>query len=195
MSHQASTAPAKAPLPNIPKMDAAPAAARTGGTLGAEIRQVVSDVKQQVKAEVDAAKAQSDAAKAQSNLAKAQSQAKIAQAPQGGIPSTAPPPAFPNSPDDVPPNAMNVAYMFFVFTGILVLGFPIVRVLARRFDRKTQAMHVSGPDLTPALRQLQESVDAMAIEVERISEGQRFTSKLLAERGLAAGPTDRKAAG
>jgi hypothetical protein len=32
------------------------------------------------------------------------------------------------------------------------------------------------------LRQLQESIDAMAIEIERISEGQRFTSKLIAER-------------
>jgi hypothetical protein len=85
--------------------------------------------------------------------------------------------------------------MFFVFVAVLVLGFPIVRVLARRFDRKTQTMQVSGPDLTPALRQLQESVDAMAIEIERISEGQRFTSKLLAERTVATGASDRKAAG
>ena len=31
-----------------------------------------------------------------------------------------------------------------------------------------------------------QSVDAIAIEVERISEGQRFTTKLLAERNTAA---------
>ena len=41
---------------------------------------------------------------------------------------------------------------------------------------------MAGPDLTPQIRQLQDSVDAMAIELERISEGQRFTAKLLAER-------------
>ena len=32
------------------------------------------------------------------------------------------------------------------------------------------------------LRRLEEAVDAIAVEVERISEGQRFTTKLLAER-------------
>ena len=32
------------------------------------------------------------------------------------------------------------------------------------------------------LGQLQQAVDAIAIEVERLSEGQRFTTKLLAER-------------
>jgi len=37
------------------------------------------------------------------------------------------------------------------------------------------------------LTEMQQSVDAVAVEVERISEGQRFTTKLLAERGIAAG--------
>ena len=32
------------------------------------------------------------------------------------------------------------------------------------------------------LRRIEEAVDAIAVEVERISEGQRFTTKLLAER-------------
>jgi hypothetical protein len=33
------------------------------------------------------------------------------------------------------------------------------------------------------LEQLQQSVDAIAVEVERIAEAQRFSTKLLAERG------------
>ena len=32
------------------------------------------------------------------------------------------------------------------------------------------------------LSQIEHSIDAMAVEVERISEGQRFTTKLLSER-------------
>ena len=36
------------------------------------------------------------------------------------------------------------------------------------------------------LEQLQQSVDAIALEVERIGEGQRYTAKLMAERGRAA---------
>ena len=33
------------------------------------------------------------------------------------------------------------------------------------------------------LSNMQDALDAVAVEVERISEGQRFTTKLLAERG------------
>ena len=35
------------------------------------------------------------------------------------------------------------------------------------------------------LSEMQQSLDAVAVEVERIAEGQRFTAKLLAERGVA----------
>jgi len=37
-------------------------------------------------------------------------------------------------------------------------------------------------DLRERLEQLQQSMDSVAVEVERISEGQRFTTRLLAER-------------
>ena len=36
------------------------------------------------------------------------------------------------------------------------------------------------------LSEMQQSLDAVAVEVERISEGQRFATKLLAERGISA---------
>jgi hypothetical protein len=40
----------------------------------------------------------------------------------------------------------------------------------------------SGPPLTEArLARIEQAVDAIALEVERISEGQRFTTKLLSE--------------
>ena len=37
-------------------------------------------------------------------------------------------------------------------------------------------------EIRDGLRQLQDAVDAIAIEVERLSEGQRFTTKLLADQ-------------
>jgi hypothetical protein len=48
-------------------------------------------------------------------------------------------------------------------------------------------------DIRHGLGQLQQAVDAIAIEVERLSEGQRFTTKLLAEgsRGVAPVPAKR----
>jgi cell division protein FtsB len=48
-------------------------------------------------------------------------------------------------------------------------------------------------EIRDALRQLQNSVDTIALEVERLSEGQRFTTKLLAEqaRKTAQLPSER----
>ena len=40
--------------------------------------------------------------------------------------------------------------------------------------------------MTQRLERIEQGVEAIAIEVERISEGQRFTTKLLAEQQRAA---------
>jgi hypothetical protein len=183
MSYQAAQQAVPPPLPPIPKMEPATPVAPTAPGLRSEIRQAVKEAVQQAKqAQADARTAAQDA-----RIAAKDGQAVIrAQAPQGGIPTTAPPPPSGGDIPDIPPQVVNVLQMFFVFVVALVLGTPLVRMMVRRFDRKTEAMRVSGPDFTPHLRQLQESVDAMAIEIERISEGQRFTSKLLASRANAS---------
>jgi hypothetical protein len=50
---------------------------------------------------------------------------------------------------------------------------------------------VSDHASTQRLEQLQQSVDTIAIEVERISEGQRFVTRVLSERGaLGAGAAE-----
>jgi len=40
------------------------------------------------------------------------------------------------------------------------------------------------------LEQLQQSMDTIAIEVERISEGQRFVTKIMSDRSIGAGPAE-----
>ena len=40
-------------------------------------------------------------------------------------------------------------------------------------------------DVSARLHRIEEAVDTIAIEIERVSEGQRFTSKLLAETDRA----------
>jgi hypothetical protein len=42
--------------------------------------------------------------------------------------------------------------------------------------------HPEAKEIRDGLRNLQDAVDAIAIEVERLSEGQRFTTKLLADQ-------------
>lgn len=40
---------------------------------------------------------------------------------------------------------------------------------------------------TDRIEQLQQTVDAIAVELERVSEGQRFVTKLMAERSVKSG--------
>lgn len=62
--------------------------------------------------------------------------------------------------------------------------FPIARALGRRIEGKPQAAQLpAGTDAR--LDRIEHAVEAIAVEVERISEGQRFTTKLLAERSAA----------
>ena len=82
----------------------------------------------------------------------------------------------------IPPQVAEISLAFFFTVAFIIVGWPLARAFARRIDRKSEIMQVKGSNIEPQLRQLQESIDAMAIEIERISEGQRFTSKLIAER-------------
>lgn len=45
---------------------------------------------------------------------------------------------------------------------------------------------------TPEVRHLVNAVDAMAVEIERISEGQRFTTQILADRVLSDTPQQKR---
>jgi hypothetical protein len=47
-------------------------------------------------------------------------------------------------------------------------------------------------EIRDRLGQLQQAVDTIAIEVERLSEGQRFTTKLLAEGSKGVAPVPAK---
>jgi hypothetical protein len=67
--------------------------------------------------------------------------------------------------------------------GTLLLISLVVAWISRR---KRNALPNDGLQrIEGRLAEMQQSLDAVAVEVERISEGQRFTSKLLAERGAA----------
>ncbi len=70
---------------------------------------------------------------------------------------------------------------FFATVIITAIGIPLVRAFAKNWERLAAAP--PAPDfgrLEDRLSRIEQSIDAMAIEVERISEGQRFTTRLLA---------------
>ena len=95
-------------------------------------------------------------------------------------------PPFP--PGMIPPEAVEIVQSFFLTVAIIALGLPIIRAITRRFvDRPPATPAISG-DVTTRLERIEQAVDAIAIEVERISEAQRFQTKLLSEtRALPGG--------
>lgn len=89
--------------------------------------------------------------------------------------------------------ARDVAQSFFVFLAVVLIGVPLVRAFARRL----------GPAPTPPaipvhvseqLQRIEHAVEAVAIEVERISESQRFLTKLQAGKGEPAALPPRSGA-
>ena len=72
---------------------------------------------------------------------------------------------------------------FFFTVIVLVLGLPIVRVWAAR---KKDEPHPKMLATDARLERMEHAIESMAIEIERISEGQRFVTRLLAEREQAA---------
>ncbi len=90
-----------------------------------------------------------------------------------------------NSGNEIPPQAVDMAMGFFFTVVAIIIGLPIARAFARRMDRKAVAPQVPA-EVTQQLNHLAQAVDAIALEVERISEGQRFTTRLLAEQRESA---------
>lgn len=73
----------------------------------------------------------------------------------------------------------------FVLSGmfIVIVLLPLSIALARRIWRRGSATMAALPrELMERLTRLDQSVDSIAVEVERIGEGQRFMTRVLSER-------------
>lgn len=83
-----------------------------------------------------------------------------------------------------------ITAMVFAVGGAVVI--PIARSFARRLEGRADGTGALPRDIIARLERIERSVDAMAVEVERISEGQRFVTQVMAERtrppAIGAGP-------
>ena len=77
-----------------------------------------------------------------------------------------------------------VPVVLFICIAATAIGLPVAKAYARRLDRGPSEPSIP-PELQSRLERMEQALDSIAIEVERISEGQRFTTKLLAERSKA----------
>lgn len=89
-----------------------------------------------------------------------------------GQSTTAPPPQPPEPIPDVPAGAVIISLAVFAMVVLLVLGLPLVRAFGRRSELR-QAPAAPDLEAREQLREIGHAVDAIAIEVERISARQR----------------------
>lgn len=83
----------------------------------------------------------------------------------------------------IPPQAVDISIAFFMTMGFIIVGLPLARAFARRMDRR--GAPASASEITPRLDRIEQAIEAIAIEVERVSEGQRYTTKAISDlRGL-----------
>ena len=144
-----------------------------------QIRQTVKD-------------AQAAAEEAAKNAAE-QSGRDVIVVPRPPVPPGIPSVGVQINPENmIPPQAETISIAFFITIAAIIIGLPLMRAFARRIERGTPVAPPISAEVRDQLQQISQSVDAIAIEVERISEAQRFTTKMLVDRnremtGLSSG--------
>jgi hypothetical protein len=105
---------------------------------------------------------------------------------RGQVVTTAPPRRDPIE-EAFARNLVPLAGMFSTFL-LLPLGIAFARLLWKRGTAVAERPALNEQAVFARLEQLQTSMDTMALEVERISENQRYVTKLMGEKDRAALP-------
>jgi hypothetical protein len=116
---------------------------------------------------------------------------ELAAAPSEALNAAQPASQAPD-PNQIAAQVMDDIVPIVAILSVFVLA-PIVITISRfLWKRSTNAPPAIRSDHATheRLEQLQQAVDAIAIEVERISEGQRYVTKVIGNRGLGAGDAE-----
>ena len=81
----------------------------------------------------------------------------------------------------VPDEVLAFAFAFAALGVGARLLLPLVRAFAKRLEQRGEGARIPA-DVTSRLERMEQAIDSIAIEVERISEAQRFTTKLLSDK-------------
>ncbi len=181
--------PAPSP-PNVPDVP-------SGEQIGNEIRQSIRDATRGVaesrdlKSEIRSAERELREAEQQLRNARTDDQRGAAeqalygarahlralQAPRVVMNATqTTPPAFPSNV--IPPQAVDISIAFFIMVAVILIGWPLARAMGRRLERRADLPALPDPAMSGQLQRIEQAVEAMSIEIERISESQRFLAKL-----------------
>lgn len=166
------------------------AANPSASQIASQIRAEVNQQLQQAVVSVQKSQAQADkaaqAAKSSSrtiNIEKPNGEHVTIQLPDvPGVP-TAPiaAPAIatipPDLPLDIPPRIEHVAYAFLLMLAIIAVGKPLAKALGALIERR--ALKPAMPaEFGTRLERIEQGIESVSIEVERISEAQRYLLKV-----------------
>lgn len=86
---------------------------------------------------------------------------------------------------------------FFAMITMIVFAVVNAKAAARRLERESPRGAALPAEASLRLARMEQAIESIAVEIERISEGQRFTTKVLADRSgvPAAGQVLPRAAG
>ena len=97
-------------------------------------------------------------------------------------------------PDPPEPRRTGPPEEFFIFLMVVTvfIGVPLAIAYARRiWKRGVQTVAAFPQDIYDRFNRIDQAIDSVAVEVERIGEGQRYVTKLVNDRAIGAGPAER----
>ncbi len=90
------------------------------------------------------------------------------------------PPPVPQPPRGGPPESVMIVAIVFSSLVLMTLLIAMARAFGRR--RPAAGAQAVPPEVLARLTRIEQAVEAVAIEVERISESERYSARLLTER-------------
>jgi hypothetical protein len=152
-------------------------------TAAREAQQQIRDAQQAVRSaeqQVRNARTPDQKGAAEQALFGAQATLRDLQSSLGRTVYTAQPPMPIDMRHMIPPQAVDISIAFFVMCAVIIIGWPLARAFGRRLERRGQVTTLDAASIDQ-LQRIEQSVEAMAIEIERISESQRFMARLQSE--------------
>ncbi len=83
-----------------------------------------------------------------------------------------------DTPFDVPPRLEHLGYGFLLMLAVIAVGKPLARALGSVIEKR--GLRSAPQDFAPRLERIEQGIEAVSIEIERISESQRYLLKMKA---------------
>jgi|SRR5450432_723055 len=82
-----------------------------------------------------------------------------------------------DSPFDIPPRVENLGYAFLLMIAVIAVGKPLARAFGSIIERRALKQPMA-PEIGSRLERIEQGIEAVSIEIERISESQRYLLKV-----------------